>query len=106
MNLTLNIKDVLTLSDAAKFLRLPRSKVRDAAEAGEIPGLKVRGVWLIIKSVLLEWFRGGPMPSVDSFLRQAGLFNDDEALTALVEAVYRDRGRPLAKRWGRVDAAH
>ena len=37
--------DVLTLTEAAAYLRLPEDAVREEAEAGRLVGRHVRGEW-------------------------------------------------------------
>lgn len=46
---------VLTLKEAAAYLRVSPASVQELAEAGEIPGVLVNGAWRFPKSSLDEW---------------------------------------------------
>jgi len=54
--------DILTLAEAAKFLRMSEETVRNHARDGVIPGRKVgqsdRSHWRFSQSRLSEWVRG------------------------------------------------
>lgn len=97
MNRPLEPHDVLTLADAAKYLRLKRAQVLALAERGDLPGRQVGDDWRFLKSALQDWLRGKPPTSADLFLRQAGVFKDDDTLPALLEEIYRARGRPMTE---------
>jgi excisionase family DNA binding protein len=85
---------VLTLAEAARFLRVTASKLRDLAEAGQLPGRKIGDDWRFLKSMLVEWLRAKPS-SAELFLRQAGTFKDDDTLPALREEIYKARRREI-----------
>ena len=93
MNRPLDTKEVMTLTEAARFLRLSPAKVRAGAEEGEIPARKVKGEWRFAKSVLLDWLRGEPDPTL-ALVQQAGTWRDDETLPDLLREIYKARGRP------------
>jgi hypothetical protein len=42
-------RKVLTLAEAAKFLRISQAKLRNAAEAGRIPDRKIERSWRFFK---------------------------------------------------------
>ena len=46
---------VLTLAEAAAFLRVSDEGLRSDAESGHIPARKVAGQWRFVKATLLEW---------------------------------------------------
>lgn len=50
-----NLHPVMTLREAASYLRLRTSEVAALAENGEVPAFKVDGKWRFIKSALDEW---------------------------------------------------
>lgn len=57
--------DVLTLAEAAAFLRVSEDGLRADAEAGRVPGRVVAGEWRFVRPTLLEWLsqsepRSGP----------------------------------------------
>jgi excisionase family DNA binding protein len=49
--------DVLTVSEVAELLRLPRSTVYDLARRGLLPGHRVGRCWRFIRPEIEAWFR-------------------------------------------------
>jgi excisionase family DNA binding protein len=84
---------VMTLAEAAKFLRVSAPKARALAEARELPGRKIGEDWRFLHSALVEWLRPKPT-SRDIFLQQAGALADDDTLPELLASIYKSRGRP------------
>lgn len=108
--------EVMTLAEAAAFLRVPESGLRADADAGRLPGRLIAGEWRFVKGALLNWLanaggdhrapagEGGPpkviLKSVPAsrdlnqgFLNSIGAFADDPTLEPMVEQIYRDRKR-------------
>jgi excisionase family DNA binding protein len=83
---------VMTLAEAAKFLRVSAPKARALAEAHQLPGRKVGDDWRFLRSALIEWLRPTP-DSKEIFLRQAGALADDDSLPDLLASIYKARGR-------------
>lgn len=83
---------VLTLDEAAAFLRLPPDTVERQAAAGTISGQRVEGAWRFLQAALEDWLRHRDSRTV--LLRQAGTFADDDGGPALLDAIYQSRGRP------------
>ena len=84
--------DVLTLEEAADYLRLPRETVERQAATGHLPGRRIEDTWRFLKAAIDDWLR-----SQDSrilLLQQAGALADDETLPALRAEIYAHRGRP------------
>ena len=52
---TTTMPEVLTLEDAAHFLKLAPDAVARQAEAGQIPGRQVEGSWRFLLSRLEDW---------------------------------------------------
>ena len=92
---TTTLQSVLTLEDAAAFLRLSEDTVRRRAEQGEIPGREVEGAWRFLLAALEDWLRTPDPRTV--LLGQAGALSDDESLDDLLGEIYRARGRPEAE---------
>jgi excisionase family DNA binding protein len=86
------LPEVLTLEEAAKYLRLPKEAVREQVAKGLIPGRCVSRKWRFLKAALDQWLRG--RDGRTSLLQQAGAFADDETMPALREAIYKARGWP------------
>jgi excisionase family DNA binding protein len=86
--------DVLTLKDAAQYLRLPKGVVRDLAAQERIPARLIEKRWRFLKAALDDWLRGNDRADGRArMLQVAGAFADDETLSRLVEAAYEERGR-------------
>jgi excisionase family DNA binding protein len=83
---------VLTLEEAAAYLRLPPETVARQNSQGEIPGRQVGTEWRFLQSALDEWL--SMRDSRRALLRHAGSFTDDESLGDLRSEAYRQRGRP------------
>ncbi len=86
------LPQVLTLDDAASYLRLPPETVERRATLGEIPGRQIEGAWRFLLSALEDWLRNVDQRTV--LLKQAGALADDDSMDDLLAHVYRDRGRP------------
>jgi excisionase family DNA binding protein len=56
---------VLTVPDAAQFLRVPESVVIAEAEAGRLPGRKLGTEWRFLEFALAEWLRTGLQPEAE-----------------------------------------
>lgn len=90
------LPDVMTLPEAAAFLRVSERDVDSLATAKTIPARKVGTEWRFLKSALEDWLRtSSPPTNKDALLALAGAFKDDPDLERIVEAAYRQRGRPI-----------
>ncbi len=86
---------VLTLSEAAAYLRVTPKQLDGQAEAQRIPGRRVAGQWRFLRSALDDWLRCASNASGnDAFLALAGAWKDDPDLPEIVADAYRRRGRP------------
>ena len=84
-------QEVLTLEEAASFLRLPVGTVQCHAARGEIPGRQVEGDWRFLRAALESWLGTPDLGTV--LLSQAGALAEDESLENLLEQIYAARGR-------------
>lgn len=95
--------EVMTLSEAAAFLRLAEPVVQRLALNGRLPGRVVEGDWRFLRSALRIWLSGTDFPksaapinqlsSKEQLLAVAGCLADDDTLEAMVEEIYRQRKR-------------
>jgi len=59
----INLPDLLTVDEAADFLRWTREYVRELLRAGRLPGFKLRTEWRVPRLELEQWVaRGCPRP--------------------------------------------
>jgi excisionase family DNA binding protein len=86
--------EVLTLEEAAGYLKLPKDTMEREVNKGKIPGRRIDRTWRFHKSALDEWLHGQDGRSV--LLSQAGALVDDETLAELRKEIYASRGRPEA----------
>jgi excisionase family DNA binding protein len=110
------LPDVLTLEEAADYLRLPRETVELQAAAGQLPCRRINQDWRFLKAALDDWLRGQDVPVTPprsvgvvvharegealpydgraTLLQQAGRFADDPTLMPMLKEIYSKRGRP------------
>jgi excisionase family DNA binding protein len=50
--------EVMTLAEAAAFLRLDEPRLSGAAHAGELPAVRIGGEWRFSRRALLDWLAG------------------------------------------------
>jgi excisionase family DNA binding protein len=85
-------QEILTLKEAARYLRLPPASLKKYAERGDIPGRQLGKEWRFLKSALNDWL--GKPDSRAVLLQQFGALAGDPTLSALRKAIYTARGRP------------
>jgi excisionase family DNA binding protein len=93
-------QEVLTLAEAAAYLRLPESEVIGLVHSQGLPGRFSGSEWRFLKSAIQEWLRTGSPPpkgTKEAWLAMAGVFKDDPDLEKIVEEAYRRRGRPITE---------
>ncbi len=92
MNATSPHSDVLTLEEAADYLRISKELIREQALKGRIPGRRIDQHWRFLKNAIDEWLRN--YTGRDLLMNQAGALADDATLAALRDAIYLERERP------------
>ncbi len=92
MNQVMAVPDVLTLEEAADYLRLPKETVERQATQGQIPGRRIEDTWRFLKAAIDDWLRSHDSRTI--LLQQAGVLATDETLPELRTAIYAERGRP------------
>jgi hypothetical protein len=90
---------VLTLAEAAAYLRLPEAEVVGLVRAQGLPGRYIAGEWRFLKAAIQHWLATAS-PTWETrkaaILELAGKYKDDPDLETIVEEAYRRRGRPIA----------
>src|SRR5262249_37057888 len=92
MSKQVKVGDVLTLAEAARYLRLTQEAVKKHAQRGDIPGRLIGKQWRFLKAALDCWL--AQSNSKTAFLQQFGALADDPYLPELRKAIYAARGRP------------
>jgi excisionase family DNA binding protein len=92
------VGDVLTLAEAAAYLRVPVSEMAALIERQGLPARRVGDDWRILKAAIQDWLRTPtPRSSKQALLDMAGAFKDDPYLEEIVKEAYRQRGRPMTE---------
>jgi excisionase family DNA binding protein len=82
---------VLTLEEAAAFLRVSEAALADKATAGEVPAQQIGGEWRFLQRALVDWLyasasvNGAPRAdsgSKEAVLKVFGIFKEDDDLKA------------------------
>ncbi len=91
--------DVLTLTEAAAYLRLPESEVVRLVHSQGLPGRAVGEEWRFLKTALQDWLSVAPPagPSLEMLLARAGSWKDDPDLDEMLKEIYKRRGRPMTE---------
>ncbi len=88
--------DVLTLAEAAAYLRVAEAAVVGSVGTEGLPGRQIGGDWRFLKSALQDWLNTPRQPTGnEAFLAIAGKFKDDPYLEEICREAYRQRGRPM-----------
>jgi excisionase family DNA binding protein len=92
--------EVLTLAEAAAYLRLPERDVARLAMSEGLPGRLVGTEWRFFKAAIQRWLSVS-QPTAEmrkaALLAFAGSWKDDPYLEDMVEEIYRKRGRPITE---------
>ena len=90
--------EVLTLSEAATYLRLSEAEVVDLVHSQGLPGRCIAGNLRFLKTAIQDWLATAS-PTWETrkaaILVLAGKYKDDPDLEGIVEEAYRRRGRPI-----------
>jgi excisionase family DNA binding protein len=85
------IPPVLTAAEAAKYLRLPKTKVVRLAEIGDLPAREIDGEWRFLKAAIDEWLTRPDL--TQQLLKQAGTWADDDTFPELCRSINEARRR-------------
>jgi excisionase family DNA binding protein len=90
---SLDSAEVLTLPEAAAYLRVSEKDILKLATKDDLPGRRIGSDWRFLKQALADWLHA-PSPR-GRLLRHAGAAKDDPYLNEMLEQIYRQRGRPM-----------
>jgi excisionase family DNA binding protein len=85
--------EVLTLAEAAAYLRVGEGEVLQAVRDQGLPARQLGADWRFLQSALQEWLKT-PSRRNQGLLAHLGAARNDPHLEELLEEVYQRRGRP------------
>jgi excisionase family DNA binding protein len=90
---------VLTLGEAAAYLRLPEDEVLRAVHEQGLHARQVGSEWRLLKSAIDDWLRTGPRSksNKEAWLALAGIWKDDPTVDELLEEISRQRKQLLCE---------
>lgn len=89
------VPEVLTLAEAAEYLRVSQSDVIDLATRRGLPGRKIGEDWRFHKQGLANWLCEPELR--DFWQTQFGALRDDSYMEQMVKDIYEERGHPIIK---------
>jgi excisionase family DNA binding protein len=99
--------EVLTLAEAAAYLRLPEDEVVRLVNQQDLPGRYTGSEWRFSKPAIQAWLsQPPPKPSKEAVLAVIGSWKDDRYWEAELKEIYRQRGRPMTEEGNSPEAAH
>ena len=92
--------DVLTLAEAAEYLRTSEAGVIDAIEQQNLPARRIGQEWRILKSAIEQWLLMPQSRTTGKAALQslAGVWKGDPTIEPLLAEMYRQRGRPMLEK--------
>jgi len=94
------VGEVLTLAEAAAYLRLSETDTVRLVHAQGLPGRHTGSEWRFLKVALQQWLSAGSptkQSRKEAQLALAGKYQDDPDLMRICEEAYRQRGRPMTE---------
>jgi len=88
------LPEVMTLAEAATYLRVSAAEVLRLVREQGLPGQAVEEDWRFLKSAIQDWLRTA-RPSKQAFWEtHFGALKDDPHLEEMLKEIYQRRGRP------------
>lgn len=91
--------DVLTLAEAAKYLRVSETAVLQAIDEQNLPARRVGKDWRILKSAIQQWLLAPQTRRTGKAVLQslAGVWKGDPSVEPMLAEIYRQRGRSMVE---------
>jgi excisionase family DNA binding protein len=93
-----SIGDILTLTEAAEYLRLPEQEVILLVREHNLPARRAGKEWRFFKTAIQNWL-SEPLPRYgkEAQLAVAGAWKDDPYAEEELKEIYKRRGRPMTE---------
>ncbi len=88
------LPEVLTLAEAAEYLRISESEIHNLIRQQGLPGRKIGDEWRFLKAGLQDWLRS-PLIQKQRLMELAGAWKDDPYLDEMLKQIFEERGRPM-----------
>ena len=90
--------DVLTLPEAAAYLRVTEAEVVRLVQQQDLPGRLLGAEWRFLKQAIQHWLQTpAQRGSKEAVLSVAGAWKDDPYLEEELKEIYKQRGRPMTE---------
>ncbi|HEY7427492.1 MAG TPA: helix-turn-helix domain-containing protein [Gemmataceae bacterium] len=90
--------EVLTLPEAAAYLRLSEADVRRLVAEQDLPARHLGEEWRFLKSAIQVWLSTPcTKENKEGIWAAAGSWKDDPYLEEMLKEIYRKRGRPMTE---------
>ncbi|HYV36868.1 MAG TPA: helix-turn-helix domain-containing protein [Gemmataceae bacterium] len=90
--------EVMTLQEAAAFLRLDKDEVLHLVREQDLPGRLAGNEWRFLESAICNWLASSPpKPSKEAQLAVAGAWQGDPLVEEELREIYQRRGRPMTE---------
>jgi excisionase family DNA binding protein len=92
--------EVMTLGEAAAYLRVAEEDVLHAVREQQLPARQVGQELRFLKPAIQHWLSTGSPPAKsnkEAWLELAGAWKDDPYLEEMLEEIYKQRGRPMVE---------
>jgi excisionase family DNA binding protein len=90
--------DVLTLPEAAAYLRLPEPDVLQLVQQQGLPARRLGNEWRFFKAAIQHWLSTPPPRySKEAQLAVAGAWKDDPYVEGELKEILKRRGRPMTE---------
>ena len=89
-------EEVLTLAEAALYLRLPEDEVLRLVREQDLPARQVGADWRFYKKAIQEWLSKPPSQAhKEGIWAFAGAWKDDPHAEELLKRLWRERGQTV-----------
>jgi len=88
------VGEVLTLAEAAAYLRVAKEEVLRTVRERGLPGRQFGDEWRFLRAAIEDWLRAGAttlQQNKDAWMALAGEYKDDPDLQAICDEAYRQR---------------
>jgi excisionase family DNA binding protein len=90
------VTDVLTLAEAAAYLKVAEPEVARLAQSRELPARMVGTEWRFLKSAIQTWLSTPCSSETEGGVwAMAGSWKDDPYLEEMLKEIHRNRGRTV-----------